>query len=388
MTIKFILLLLLAITAGFFAGKSFNNHDQLISSQQDTDKPIMATTLEDSAYPRIKIASNVVHNLGVQTAIVIKGDLPRNIETLGKITRVDPMARRTLTPPIRGELVFVADKQEGGFVKPGELLFAVSSESLLNLQKSFQDAYFADEQMTVTAMLTELRRLGLRPEQITALQNGAEPKFPVEVYADEDGYIFTSRGIVGESVHEGFTIFNVGGQYRVIEVTAEIFERQWDWVKNGQQANMSVRGLPGEIFSGQVVRVEPPVGYTTRSLEVALRFNTEHLGLSQSMFAHVSILGQAKENILLVPQQSVIRVGNEQRVVLQHQDGSFQSVVVTIGEESEGMLEILSGLQENDKVVTSGQFLIDSESNLMADLKRMSPADKQIGDIMDHHHHH
>jgi Cu(I)/Ag(I) efflux system membrane fusion protein len=151
---------------------------------------------------------------------------------------------------------------------------------------------------------------------------------------------------------------------------------------------MTVRGLPGYVFEGTVARVQPPVGFTTRSLEVALKFNTDDPGLSQSMFAHVSILGRPKENVLLVPLGAVIRTGSEQRVVIKHDDGSYQPVVVVAGEESSGMVEILSGLQENDTVVTSGQFLIDSESNLLADFSRMSPTEITQSQSMDHHHHH
>ncbi|RLA20591.1 MAG: efflux RND transporter periplasmic adaptor subunit, partial [Gammaproteobacteria bacterium] len=157
-----------------------------------------------------------------------------------------------------------------------------------------------------------------------------------------------------------------------VEVTAEIFERQWGWVKEAQHVFMKVRGLPGLQFSGKVVDVEPPVGYTTRSLEVRMKFKTDHPGLSQSMFAHVSIMGEARRNILMVPRDTVIRTGDGDRVVLIRGDGLFQPVSVVIGEESAGMTEIISGLKHHDTVVASGQFLIDSESNLQAALKRMT----------------
>ncbi len=338
----------------------------------------------ESAYPKIKITPSVVHNLGIRYANVKRKDLQRNIETIGKITRVDPMARRIITPPINGELAFIADKQDGDFLERGELLFTVVSDEIFELQKTYQIASLSGDQTTAAALIPNLRQIGLNLDQIVALQNGAAPELPVEVYASEDSYIFSRRGSIGESVHTGFTVFNVGGHYNVIEVTAEIFERQWSWVETGQAAQMTVRGLPGFVFEGTVVRVQPPVGFTTRSLEVALRFNTDDPGLSQSMFVHVSIIGQSKEQVLLVPNGTVIRTGSEQRVVLMHNDGSYQSVVVVAGEESGGMVEILSGLQEHDVVVASGQFLIDSESNLLADLSRMSTADITLAN--DHHH--
>ena len=356
-------------------------HAEIISDEQGScpvcgmalvaSQKIQPIEGNDNGLPVVTIDPSVVHNLGIRTAVVEKGNLHRSIETIGKITRVDPTARRIITPPIRGELVYIADKQDGDFVDEGELLFKVSSEQLIELEKDFQDAYQSGDRASATAMIPRLREMGLSPEQLGRLQAGEAPDFPVEVYAFEDGFIFSRRGFVGEKVHTGFTVFNVGGGYKVIEVTAEIFERQWGWVEEGQTATMTVRGLPGTVFEGKVVRVEPPVGYTTRSLEVALKFKTDHPGISQSMFAHVSILGQPKVNVLTVPADTVIRTGDGERVVLVNADGQYQPVRVVAGEEADGFVEILSGLEEGDRVVASGQFLIDSESNLLSGFRRM-----------------
>ncbi|HHO69753.1 MAG TPA: HlyD family efflux transporter periplasmic adaptor subunit [Gammaproteobacteria bacterium] len=325
-----------------------------------------------AALPVVEVEPAVVHNLGVRTAMATRGDLPRRIETIGKITRIDPMARRTLSPPIRGELVYVADKQQGDFVDDGELLFSVKSDVLFEHEKAFQSAFQSGDRATAAAMVPQLSRMGLSSEQIARLQAGEAPEMPVEVRAFEDGIVYTRRGRPGEAVHTGFTVFNVGGNYRVVDVTAEIFERQWGWVEEGQKAYMEVRGLPGVRFEGTVVRVEPPVGYTTRSLEVGLRFRTDNAALSQSMFAHVSILGQPRRGVLLVPADAVIRTGRGDRVVKVLDAGRFQPVPVVAGEESGGRVEIRSGLAEGDRVVASGQFLIDSESNIQAGFRRMA----------------
>lgn len=333
------------------------------------------TAATEAGMPIVSIQPSVVHNLGVRTARAEYGDLQRSIETIGKITRVDPLARRTITPPIRGELVSIADKQDGDTISAGDLLFTIKSEELFEHEKAFQNAYLSGDRATANAMIPQLSEMGLSPEQIARLQGGETPEIAVEVYAFENGFIYTRRGFVGEKVHTGFTVFNVGGDYRVIEITAEIFERQWGWVEEGQKANMTVRGLPGAVFEGEVVRVEPPVGYTTRSLEVVLRFKTDNADLTQSMFAHVSITGQPRNNILLVPTDSVIRTGKGDRVVLVRGENRFQPVPVVAGEESAGMIEIRSGLEAGDQVVASGQFLIDSESSLLAGFRRLAAPD-------------
>lgn len=330
---------------------------------------------DDGAWPVVTVAPAVVHNLGIRTAVAEHGDLQHSIETIGKITRVDPMARRTLTSPIRGELVYVADKQDTDLVTAGELLFSVKSDELFEYEQAFQDAYRDGDRATASAMVPQLREMGLTADQIARLQAGEPAEMAAEVYAFENGFIYTRRGQVGTKVNPGVTIFNVGGNYRVIEVTAEIFERQWGWVEQGQRAEMTVRGLPGTVFEGEVVRVEPPVGYTTRSLEVAIKFKTDDPQLSQSMFAHVSIAGQPRKDVLMVPTDAVIRTGTGDRVVLARADNHFQPVPVVAGEEAGGMIEIRSGLQAGDRVVASGQFLIDSESSLQAGLRRFASPD-------------
>lgn len=323
-------------------------------------------------YPAVNLSPAVVHNLAIRTAQAVRGELQRHIDTIGKITRVDQTAKRIITPPLNGELTYIADKYEGDDVKQGELLFSVTSAELLDLERRFQQAELGGDRISASAMMAKLTQLGLNSEQIAQIKAGKAPEFPVEVYAREDGYIFARRGRPGETVGTGFTVFNVGGNYRTVEVTAEIFERQWGWVEEGQPARMTVRGLPGLYFEGRVVRVEPPVGYTTRSLEVLLKFKTDNPGLSQSMFAHVEILGKARRNVLMVPTDAVIRTGAGDRVVVSRRDGLYQPVAVVAGEESAGMIEIRSGLKEGMTVVASGQFLIDSESNLQADLRRMT----------------
>lgn len=384
---RFVIIVIPAVICGFLAGWYFANN-RTPAVNQNAALGDAAGTADEQGYPTVRIASSVMHNLGIRHATAEKMDLPRNIETIGKITRVDPMARRTITPPINGTLAYIADKQDGDFFARGELLFTVVSDELFDLQKTYQNAALSGDPAIAAGMIPDMRQMGLAPDQIAALQNGAAPEFPVEVYAAEDSYIFSRRGVVGESVHTGFTVFNVGGHYNVVEVTAEIFERQWSWVAAGQTASMTVRGLPGAVFTGTVARVQPPVGFTTRSLEVALKFNTDDPGLSQSMFANVSISGRPKENVLVVPSGAVIRTGSEQRVVRKRDDGSYQPVVVVAGEESGGMVEILAGLQAHDTVVTSGQFLIDSESNLSADFSRLSTLDAAQTTSTDSHPHH
>ena len=319
----------------------------------------------------IKLSSAISNSIGVKTGKVIRGDLLRNVNTLGKITRLDSTARNIITTPIYGIISDIADIYEGDDVKKDDFLFSVTSDELKLLAEEYQISYHGDNKTLTLDLFTKLRNMGMTPDQIVKLESIESVNPTISIYAQEDGYIFIRRGEIGTVVKPGYTVFNVGGNYQLAEITAEIFERQWARVKEEQAATMRLRNLPGLTFHGKVSRVEPPVGYTTRTLEIKLKFKIDDERISQSMFAHLSIVGTPRKNLLLVPTTAVILTQDQQRVVKTNKKGEFQSIVIVAGEESMGMTEVISGLKEGDTIVTSGQFLIDSESQLLAGFNRM-----------------
>lgn len=339
---------------------------------------VKVSTLEtaanhDQTLPVVAVAPGIRNKLSIRTATVTRGNLKSNIDALGKITRVDPTGRRVITPPISGKLTYIANKSQADEVQSGERLFSVMSDALQQMESQYQTRFRRGQIALAKRLIPKLLGAGLSQEAIELLRHGAAPEIPVSVYSQEPGVVLTRRGEAGQAVTTGVTIFSLGSDYQIIEVTAEIFERQWPKLAEGQAATMRVRGVPGKVFHGSLTRVEPPVGYTTRSLEIKLKFKTQDKNLSQSTFAHVSIEGRVRHDLILVPSEAVIRTGTGNRVVVIDKDGNFAPVRVETGEESLGQTEVLSGLRPEQKVVVSGQFLIDSESNIMAGFQRLSP---------------
>jgi Cu(I)/Ag(I) efflux system membrane fusion protein len=153
-------------------------------------------------------------------------------------------------------------------------------------------------------------------------------------------------------------------------VLAEVFERQAAWVKPGQHATVMLDYLPGETLQGTVDYVYPELDPQTRTLKVRLRFNNEELALRPNMFARVSIEGEGVGEVVHVPREALIRGASTNRVVVDLGNGRFRSKAVTVGVESGDRVEIREGLLAGERVVTSAQFLIDSESNIDAALGR------------------
>ena len=152
----------------------------------------------------------------------------------------------------------------------------------------------------------------------------------------------------------------------------EVFERQAGWVRDGQPAEMTLSFLPGQTWEGDVVYVYPELDKKTRTLRVRLQFDNPDENLKPNMYANVKLFTGIKQDVLFVPREAIINSGRMTRVLIAKDGGKFYAREVKTGIESGEYTEILGGLQEGEKVVVSGQFLIDSEASLKGSLMRMS----------------
>jgi len=161
-----------------------------------------------------------------------------------------------------------------------------------------------------------------------------------------------------------------------IWLLVDIFERQSEWVEAGQPAEVRLGYLPGRMWEGKVEFVYPTIDQKTRTLQARLRFDNPGEVLKPEMYADVRIYAGPKDNVLNIPREALIKGGDEQRVILALGEGRFRAVPVEAGMESGDRVEIIKGLKEGDTVVTSAQFLIDSEASLKASFSRMGSDDK------------
>ena len=152
----------------------------------------------------------------------------------------------------------------------------------------------------------------------------------------------------------------------------DIFDRDADWVRAGMPARLTFEALPGEVFSGQVARIEPDIGIGARTLKAEVVLTRGDARLKPNMFSDVIIEAPAGGNHLAIPREALIRTGTRTAVVLALGEGRFQPVDVVAGRELGDFIEIVRGLKEGETIVTSGQFLIDSEASLRASFGRMS----------------
>jgi Cu(I)/Ag(I) efflux system membrane fusion protein len=193
----------------------------------------------------------------------------------------------------------------------------------------------------------------------------------VPVLAPADGVVMKLSVREGMDVKPEMELFAVS-DVASVWVQAQVFEHQSGWVQPAQPAQIKVAAVPGRSWQGAVDYVYPELDPVTRTLRVRLRFANPDGSLKPNMFAQAVIHSAPQPNVLTIPRDALIVTGGEERVVVALGDGRFQSLPVVSGMRVQDRVEIVSGLDEGQEVVVSGQFLIDSESNLQASFRRMT----------------
>ena len=331
----------------------------------------------DSQPGVVRIDPVMAHNLGVRTALAERGSLPRRIDTVGYIIYDEDTLQHVHTR-VDGWIERLETKASGDPVKRGQLLFELYSPTLVNAQQEYLTAMKSNNASLKAASRERLLALGVGDAEIARLENNRAVSRRIRVFAENDGVIAHLGVREGIYVTPALEVMSVA-QLDKVWVIAEVFERQAAWVEPGQRATVELDYLPGTVLEGVVDYVYPELDPKTRTLKVRLRIDNESLTLRPNMFTRVVIEGRAVHDIVHVPREAVIRGGAVDRVVVDIGGGRYRAQPVRIGIESGDRVALRSGLEGGERVVTSAQFLLDSESNIEAALSRI---DRQMP--MDH----
>jgi Cu(I)/Ag(I) efflux system membrane fusion protein len=327
----------------------------------------------------ITISPEVVQNLGVRTAVAERSRLWRGIDTVGYVdydeSKVSHIHLRT-----EGWIENLAVESEGERVTKGERLFDLYSPALVNAQEEFVQALKLGNTGLVRASRSRLSALGIPAGQIKQLEKDRKPLQTIPVYAPQDGVVADMSVREGMYVKPANNIMSLA-DLSSVWLLAEIFERQADWVAVGQPAEVSLAFLPGRTWEGTVEYIYPSLDPKTRALKARLRFANVGESLKPNMYANVKIYGGSKNDVLVIPVEALIRTGREERVVIAVGEGRFESRMVRAGIESGEWIEIIEGIEAGEKIVVSGQFLIDSEASLKASMKRMQAPARPAEDM-------
>ena len=332
----------------------------------------------------VTISPAVENNLGVRTEPARVRPLWRRIEATGYVGFDEPRISHINTR-VQGWIVRLQADAEGARVARGDLLFELYSPELVNAQKEYLQVLRRGDGRLRAGAEEKLRALGLIPSDIRALEERGTASENIRIVAPQDGIVASLSVREGMYIQPNTTIMSLA-DLSSVWLQAEVFESQADWVAAGQAAEATLDYMPGTEFSGQVDYVYPVLDPKTRTLRVRLRFDNPQERLKPNMYARVSIYGRLRPNALTIPREALIPAPGRDRVVVALDEGRFRVHEVMTGLESGEFVEVLAGISEGDRVVTSAQFLIDSESSIAGSIKRLEstatiPEQRELGQV-------
>ena len=274
-------------------------------------------------------------------------------------------------------------KSVGETVRKGSPLMAVYSPDLLEAQRNYlvaraalaalgKDAS-ADSRSLAEELLRSAReRLRLwdfTDEQLKEIESSRQAEHDVTIFSKVDGVVTARNVALGSNVEPGKDLFEIA-DLTTVWMLADVFESEAPLVKAGQQAKIELIAFPGEPLSGTVSYIYPALDESTRTLRVRLECPNPDGRLKPGMFAAVSIAVDLGEQ-LVVDDDAVLDTGLRQIVFVDKGEGRLEPREVVVGDRADGLAIIARGLEPGERIVTSGNFLVDSESRMKAALRQV-----------------
>jgi Cu(I)/Ag(I) efflux system membrane fusion protein len=330
----------------------------------------------------ISIDPVTTQNMGLRTAVVTKGPLRRNIRTVGAID-FNETALSEVTTKFKGWIEKLYVDSTGQQVHKGEPLFEIYSPDLYSAQNEYILASTRGIGPKESA-LTKLKYYDVSAEQIAELETSKQAKKTLSISAPRDGIVVEKMAVEGQMVEAGMKLYRVA-DLSTVWVQSQVYEQDLGFIKLGQEAVVSLSYLPDRKFRGRVTYIYPTVDEKTRTAKVRMEFHNPGFFLKPGMFATVQIESELEAEAVLVPDMAVLRSGEKNTVFIALDGGKFEPRTVTIGARSENnAYQVLSGLKEGERVVTSGQFMLDSESQLREAIQKMLKPQAALDEHSEH----
>ena len=324
-----------------------------------------------------------VQLIGMKTALVTEQKLSPTLRTVGMVT-ADEGSISIVSSRFSGWVEELLVSQTGERVRKGQPLARVYSPDLTNAQVNYLNSIKWARDQAVQAgqaastleadARARLALLGISDPDIEELERRKRPLEAISIRAVRDGYVGKRTAQVGLYVTPGQELFQIA-DLATVWVVADVYESEIERVRVGQRATMALQAMPGETFSGRVSFVYPAVNPTSRTIQVRLEFKNPQTRLRPGMFADVTLDLGAVEG-LAVPADALVDTGESQYVFVALPGGRFDPRPVRVGVRTGDRVQILSGVSSGERVVTTANFLIDSESRLRAAIQGFGGAEE------------
>ena len=370
-------------------------HDPMVPDQK-FDKPGKSPFMDMDLVPvyadaaadegKVSISPRLVQNFGIRTAEVREGTLDTGFSAVGAVG-VDERAIVAVQARSPGYVEKLHVRAQYDSVAAGTPLvdlyvpeWLAAEEELLALKASAQPGVAA----LADAARQRLRLLGVPDAEIVRFERDGKPSARVTLTAPQSGIVWEIGARDGMAVMPGTTLFKLAG-IGTVWVTADVPEAQAGLVRVGAPVEARAAAYPDRAYKGSVNALLPEVNAATRTVRARIVLANPGGTLKPGMYATVAFGGATAKPGVIVPAEAVIRTGKRNVVIVDAGQGKFEPVDVEVGRESGDLAEIRGGLAVGQRVVVSGQFLVDSEANLKGALTRIAASGDAVAQSADPH---
>ena len=340
--------------------EKYDNPDSLSSMGMKTI-PKYADGAGSAASPGVSVNPAAMQNLGIRVVAAEFGTLSSGFTATGTV-EFNQRDVATVQARSGGFVNRVYGRAPGDVIRAGAPIADVQSPEWGGAQTEFVAVRKLGRPALTAAARQRLRLLGMSDGTIAQVERSGRTNGTVTIVAPIGGVIQTLDARQGVTLAQGQTLAQING-IGTVWLNAAVPEAQAGLVRVGQRASATLAAFSGETFGGRVIAILPTAQAESRTLTVRIELANRGGRLRPGMFATIAFGGGGRA-ALLVPSEAVIRTGTRTIVMLAKKDGRYQPAEVRTGREGGGQTEILAGLATGEKVVASGQFLLDSEASL------------------------
>jgi RND family efflux transporter MFP subunit len=346
---------------------------------------------EQPAESGVRVDRGFLQNFSVRTAVAKTGSIPVNIRTIGTLTYNDKNITSVNTK-FDGWIEKAEVNYIGEEVRKGQVLFEIFSPQLVTTQQEYlasltylqtlreggNDEAIRRAGSLVAASRERLHYWDITEDQIDELGRSGKVTRTLKIVSPVSGVVIAKmdRSLEGMKLSPGANVFKIA-DLSTVWAEIEVYEYQLRYVRLGQLARITLDAFPGRRWSGKIVYLDPTLDQQTRTLKAYVEVQNSGLNLRPQMYANVELSAPAVSGAVMVPSEAVLRTGEKSIVIVQKAAGVFEPREVEVGTVGGGYQEIRQGLNVGETVVTSSQFLIDSESNLKEAVNQMLAAREQ-----------
>ncbi len=330
----------------------------------------------DQAPGTVVINPTVEHSIGVRTAKAVRKTISRTIQTVGRVGYDEELLIR-LHPKVSGWIEKLFVDETGAVVKPDTMLLSIYSPQLVASEEEYLLALknvetlkaspFPDIRKGAEDLLRSSRErlelMDVPAHQIRKLEETRKIMKSLHIHSPAAGIVLKVGVREGQHVTPATELYAIADLSRVW-VYVDVYEYELPWVRAGDEAEMRLDAMPGRVFKGKITYIYPYLDPKTRTNKVRLEFDNREGLLKPDMFADVSIHASRRLDAIVIPSEAVIRTGRVPKIFVRTGKGTFEPRDVRVGVNTDGETQILAGVKPGEEVLTSAQFLIDSESSL------------------------